>query len=113
MRLHDVLCALCAVDGVWCVASGVRRLCFLLQGQTPILSRYKAPDQHATWEPDSVLSVKTQPWDQNYADKNIADNPVHATVADLLIGPTRFVFAKLSNLPPCMLDFFRFPTFLG
>jgi hypothetical protein len=59
------------------------------QGQPPILSRYKAPEDHATWSPNSVLSVKTQTWAENYADKNIADNPIIPTIADLLIGPDR------------------------
>jgi hypothetical protein len=59
------------------------------QGQPPILSRYKAPADHASWSPNSVLSVKTQSWADNYADKNIADNPIIPTIADLLIGPDR------------------------
>ena len=32
-------------------------------------------------------AVRTQSWLQNYEDDNIADNPVHPTVADKLIGP--------------------------
>jgi hypothetical protein len=38
-----------------------------------------------------VPAVKAQPWIFNYEDKNIADNPVHETVADLLIGLNQYV----------------------
>lgn len=61
------------------------------QGQPPILTRYKDPTQHSLWEPGSVPAVRTQTWEQNYLDKNIADNPLHPTVADLLIGLPRVV----------------------
>jgi hypothetical protein len=59
------------------------------QGQPIIKTQYKDPRKNSNWEPNSVLSVKTQTWAENYADKNIADNPVHPTIADLLIGPDR------------------------
>jgi hypothetical protein len=61
------------------------------QGQRVILSRFVNPDVPANsyWSPSSVPAVKAQPWTRNYADKNVADNPVHPTVADLLIGPHR------------------------
>ncbi len=41
-------------------------------------------------------AVKAQPWVFNYEDKNIADNPVHETVADLLIGLDQYVSACCS-----------------
>jgi hypothetical protein len=63
------------------------------QGQPPILSRLKDPTLHSTWSPASVPAVKAQPWVFNYEDKNIADNPVHETVADLLIGLDQCVAA--------------------
>ena len=38
------------------------------------------------WMPKSVPAVKAQPWQNNYLDGNIADNPVMRTVPDKLIG---------------------------
>lgn len=67
------------------------------QGQPPIYSRYKDPLMHSDWMPASVPAVKAQPWVYNYADNNIADNPVHQTVADLLIGPERYASLLCSN----------------
>jgi len=63
------------------------------QAQQLIISRFINPDNPANsyWSPDSVPAVKAQPWAENYEDKNIMDNPVHPTVADLLIGPHRKV----------------------
>ena len=61
------------------------------QGRGPILSRYKDPHDtnNSVWMPWSVPAVKAQNWSENYQDKNIVDNPVMPTVADLLIGPER------------------------
>jgi hypothetical protein len=58
------------------------------QGRPPILSRYLDPNStdNSGWSPSSVPAVRTQPWVENYEDKNIADNPPHPTVPDLLIG---------------------------
>ena len=69
----------------------MRDRCPFLQGQPAISSRYKDPANplNTPFRPDSVLSVKAQSWTQNYADKNLADNPVIPTIADLLIGPDR------------------------
>lgn len=39
------------------------------------------------WLPSSVPAVKAQPWYRNYMDGNVADNPLHPTVPDKLIGP--------------------------
>lgn len=63
------------------------------QGRGPILTRFKDPadPKNSVWQPWSVPAVKTQTWQENYQDKNIADNPLHPTVADLLIGPERIV----------------------
>ncbi len=63
------------------------------QAQQIIMTRFVNPDDPAQsyWSPDSVPAVKAQPWSENYEDKNIMDNPVHPTVADLLIGPHRKV----------------------
>ena len=63
------------------------------QAQQLIFSRFINPDNptNSYWSPDSVPAVKSQPWAENYEDKNIMDNPVHPTVADLLIGPHRKV----------------------
>ena len=57
------------------------------------MSRFKDPNDpnNAVWEPWSVPAVKAQNWTENYKDKNIVDNPVHRTVADLLIAPERYV----------------------
>ena len=44
--------------------------------------------------PSSVPAVKAQPWNRNYMDGNIADNPVHPTVPDKLIGPNRRVSTR-------------------
>jgi hypothetical protein len=87
---------------VWCCLSctvrrtslrglRLRELCTVVvfQGQPPILTRYKRPEEHSFWMPSSVPAVKAQPWQFNYYDNNIADNPVHETVSDLLIGPER------------------------
>ena len=43
--------------------------------------------------PDSVPTVKAQPWRQNYEDGNIADNPPHPAMPDELIGVPRNVFS--------------------
>lgn len=66
------------------------------QGRPPILSRFKRPESplNNAWSPDSVPAVKAQSWEQNYLDKNIADNPLHPTVADLLIGPEQVVVVR-------------------
>jgi hypothetical protein len=63
------------------------------QGRPPIVSRYLSPNatENNHWSPSSVPAVKTQPWRENYEDKNIADNPPHPTVPDLLIGPEHVV----------------------
>jgi hypothetical protein len=71
------------------------------QGNPLITSRFKDPQLNSFWKPDSVLSVKSQSWEANYADKNIADNPVIPTVADLLIGPDRCALRVLS----CVMRF--------
>jgi hypothetical protein len=59
------------------------------QGYVPIASNYQDPNltANSAWSPQSVPAVKAQTWAANYRDKNIADNPVHPTVPDLLIGP--------------------------
>ena len=66
------------------------------QGQNLILSKFINPRNltNSAWTPGSVPAIKTQPWHRNYADKNIADNPVHPTIADLLIGPLRPVLYR-------------------
>ena len=58
------------------------------QARPPVFSRYLDPLQalNSAWAPSSVPAVKAQAWGQNYRDKNIADNPPHPTVPDLLIG---------------------------
>eukprot|EP00501_MAST-03F_sp_TOSAG23-6_P002165 GSMAST32.ASY1.ANO1.2265.1 assembled CDS len=43
------------------------------------------------WKANSVPAVKSQTWQENYLDGNIADNPPHSTKPDKLIGPTRVV----------------------
>lgn len=52
--------------------------------------RYLDPDKHHVssleWLPGSVPAVVAQAWAKNYKEFNIADNPVHATIPDLLIG---------------------------
>jgi hypothetical protein len=66
------------------------------QAQKVIMTRFVNPDdpKNSYWSPDSVAAVKAQPWTENYEDKNIMDNPVHPTVADLLIGPHRKVMYR-------------------
>ena len=66
------------------------------QGRPPILSRYLSPNasENNAWSPSSVPAVKAQPWMQNYEDKNIADNPPHPTVPDLLIGLEHIVESR-------------------
>jgi len=63
------------------------------QGFVPIASRFLDPNVSANsaWQPESVPAVKAQPWAANYRDKNIADNPTHPTIPDLLIGPHTIV----------------------
>ena len=82
------------------------------QAQKLVLSRFVNPDdpKNSYWSPESVPAVKAQPWTQNYEDKNIVDNPVIPTVADLLIGPHRKVqyrrakYVSISRLTP---DFYN------
>jgi hypothetical protein len=59
------------------------------QGFRPVTSNFQDPQLQAmsAWSPESVPAVKAQSWPANYRDKNIADNPSHPTVPDLLIGP--------------------------
>ncbi len=72
------------------------------QGRGPILTRFKDPKDpnNSVWQPWSVPAVKTQTWRENYQDKNIADNPLHPTVADLLIGPERCVQSSAALSAP-------------
>jgi hypothetical protein len=66
------------------------------QGKPPILSRYKDPTdpENNAFVPGSVPAVRAQEWGANYLDKNIADNPVHPTVPDRLIGPEQNVESR-------------------
>lgn len=61
------------------------------QARKVVTSRFINPDEpsNSYWSQSSVPAVKAQPWAQNYEDKNVVDNPMHPTVADLLIGPHR------------------------
>lgn len=70
-----------------------------------ILSRYKDPlvASNSVWSPSSVPAVRAQNWSENYVDKNIADNPVHPTVADLLIAPERCVGCVYAASLRCLL----------
>ena len=113
-----------------------------------IKSRYLDPDDpdNSVWKPNSVPSVRAQPWSANYRDgscgiqkdkdldmqrldpslaeggdlggklkdrkhcSNIADNPIHGTPPDKLIGPKRVVerrrakFVAISRLTDDYLD---------
>ncbi len=53
--------------------------------------RFLDPDnpKNSIWSPSSVPAVRTQPWGKNYYDRNIADNPIHPTIQDQLIGLPR------------------------
>ena len=68
-------------------------------GRPAITSRYLDPldPANSAWSPSSVPAVKAQPWADNYADKNIADNAPHPTVADLLIGVDRVVQVRRAS----------------
>jgi hypothetical protein len=46
------------------------------------------------WLPSSVPAVKAQPWYRNYLDGNVADNPLHHTPPDKLIGPQTLVVTR-------------------
>ena len=78
----------------------------------PIESRYKDPDQNSNnvWMPSSVDRVKAQEWKYNYLDGNIADNPIHPTLPDKLIGPSfiaqsrRAKYVAVSKLTSDFLD---------
>eukprot|EP01029_Cantina_marsupialis_P006794 TRINITY_DN1749_c0_g3_i2.p1 TRINITY_DN1749_c0_g3~~TRINITY_DN1749_c0_g3_i2.p1 ORF type:complete len:866 (+),score=275.32 TRINITY_DN1749_c0_g3_i2:413-3010(+) len=61
---------------------------YIGQGKPQVETRYRNPDdaENSFWSPSSVPAVKAQSWKDNYADKNIADNPPHPTVPDKLIG---------------------------
>ena len=52
--------------------------------------RYLDPAKHRDlsieWLPGSVPAVVAQAWAKKYKEFNIADNPVHGTIPDLLIG---------------------------
>ena len=58
-----------------------------------VTSRFRDPafPENSKWLPGSVPAVKAQPWAANYREKNVADNPIMTTVADLLIGPNNVV----------------------
>ena len=78
----------------------------------PIESRYKDPDssENNIWMPNSVDRVKSQEWKYNYLDGNIADNPLHPTLPDKLIGPSfiaqsrRAKYIAVSKLTSDFLD---------
>ena len=78
----------------------------------PIESRYKDPDNNENniWMPSSVDRVKAQEWKYNYLDGNIADNPLHPTLPDKLIGPSfiaqsrRAKYVAVSKLTSDFLD---------
>jgi hypothetical protein len=63
------------------------------QGQLLVTSRFQDPfkPEYSLWRPSSVPAVRAQPWAENYREKNIVDNPIHPTAADLLIGPNAVV----------------------
>eukprot|EP00948_MAST-09A_sp_MAST-9A-sp1_P000178 g178.t1 len=69
------------------------------QGYPQILSRFKYPEvaDNNEWYPSSVPAVKAQTWRENYIDGNIADNPVHNTEADKLIGEYHVVEKRHSK----------------
>ena len=58
-----------------------------------VTSRFIDPafPENSKWMPNSVPAVKAQPWQANYREKNIVDNPLIPTVPDLLIGPNNIV----------------------
>lgn len=58
-----------------------------------VTSRFIDPafPENSKWMPNSVPAVKAQPWEANYREKNIVDNPLIPTVPDLLIGPNNVV----------------------
>lgn len=82
------------------------------QGIVPITSRYLDPARDDTnyWMPESVPAVKAKEWKFNYRDTNIADNPPHPTVPDLLQGEyivvqrRRTKYVALSQLTPDYLN---------
>lgn len=82
------------------------------RGLNPIHSRYLDPalPENSDWVAQSVPAVKAQTWADNYRDKNIADNPPHPSVTDLLIAPHRVAqerrtkYIALSRLTDDYLD---------
>lgn len=58
-----------------------------------IRSRFLDPGdpENNLWSPNSVPGVKAQPWGANVQDGNLADNPIHQTLPDQLIGPPKTV----------------------
>ncbi|GBG29577.1 Hypothetical Protein FCC1311_057982 [Hondaea fermentalgiana] len=63
------------------------------QGDPIVESRFLNPtlDINNLWMPSSVPTVVAKPWKANYKDGNIADNIVHSTLPDKLIGPPQIV----------------------
>jgi len=66
---------------------------YALLGRDPIVSRYLDPRDPTLsgWRPWSVPTVKAQPYFYNARDGNVVDNPIHATIPDLLIAPWQVV----------------------
>ena len=90
-----------------------------------VKSRFLDPDadQNNIWKPHSVIGVKAQTWKANYRDgscgirkrsddlelldpdrtenrencSNIADNPMHSTPPDKLVGPEKVIETRLAK----------------
>jgi hypothetical protein len=77
-----------------------------------IQSRYLNPDDPGNniWLPSSVPGVQAQTWKANVQDRRVADNPIHPTLPDQLIGPPRVVeqrrtkYVAISQLTEDYLD---------
>ena len=69
------------------------------QGVQVIDSRFKNPNstENNAWQAASVPTVKSQSWSSNFMDANIADNPIHSTLPDKLIGPPQIVEQRKSK----------------
>jgi hypothetical protein len=77
-----------------------------------IQSRYLNPEdpENNFWLPSSVPGVEAQTWKANAQDRRVADNPVHPTFPDQLLGPPTVVekrrtkYVAISQLTEDYLD---------
>lgn len=77
-----------------------------------IQSRYLNPEdpENNFWLPSSVPGVEAQTWKANAQDRRVADNPIHPTFPDKLLGPPTVVekrrtkYVAISQLTEDYLD---------